>query len=192
MRAVAAQDARYAPESIGHHAHFFDARGGTRVKGCSSSHDMLGMTSVPSAPGVAWSAAISPARAALHRFDLRKAQWTTAARRPAARPGRGVGRSKVGETGWAGMRESITAPTRVGIAVGAKRRAFKKVESPVAQSGKSHPLPPSSAKIVRRKGEYFFGVSSGSAAVETPNPEKRKRLCEIVAQNAHRCPIPLE
>ena len=77
MRAVAAQDARYAPESIGHHAHFFDARGGTRVKGVfivprHAGHDQRALR-----PRVAWSAAISPAGPPSTGLTFEKAQWTS-------------------------------------------------------------------------------------------------------------------
>ena len=77
MRAVAAQDARLPPEGIGDHAHFFDAGGRPRIKGCSSSHDMLGITSVPAGPRAAWRAAINPAGPPSTGLTFEKAQWTS-------------------------------------------------------------------------------------------------------------------
>ena len=60
--------------SIGHHAHFFDARGwNAGQKGrCSSSHDMLGMTSVPFGPRVSLERGDPARQGRLHRFDLRE------------------------------------------------------------------------------------------------------------------------
>ena len=71
MRAVAAQDARLPPEGIGDHAHFFDAGVDRGSKGCSSSHDMLGITSACGAQG-SLEGGDQSGRAALHRFDLRE------------------------------------------------------------------------------------------------------------------------
>ena len=41
-------------------------------KGCSSSHDMLGITSVPAGPSGSLEGGDQSGRAALHRFDLRE------------------------------------------------------------------------------------------------------------------------
>ena len=113
------------PKSIGHHAHFFDARGGTRVKGCSSSHDMLGMTSVPFGPRGSWSAAISPAGPPSTGLTFEKAHGP-AARRPAARPGRGVGRS-VGLGDRLGGHEGIISqPHQSRNSGGRKTQGFQK------------------------------------------------------------------
>ena len=71
MRAVAAQDARL-PQKVSATTPISSMQGVDRgSKGCSSSHDMLGITSVPAGPEAAWRAAINP-QAALHRFDLRE------------------------------------------------------------------------------------------------------------------------
>ena len=48
-------------------------QGSTADQGCSSSHDMLGITSVPAGPGAALEGGDQSGRAALHRFDLRGA-----------------------------------------------------------------------------------------------------------------------
>ena len=101
--------------------------------------------------------------------------------------------SWVGETGWAGMRESYHSPHQSRNSGGRKTQGFQKVESPVAQSGKSHPPAPFQRENRAPEGGVFsFGVSTAALPLWKLNPEKRKRLCEIVAQNAHRCPIPLE
>ena len=72
---AAAQDARHAPESIGHHAHFFVTRVERGSKGCSSSHDMLGMTSALRSR-VAWSGD-HPAGPPSTGLTFEKAQWTS-------------------------------------------------------------------------------------------------------------------
>ena len=120
MRAVAAQDARLPPEGIGDHAHFFDAGGRPRIKGCSSSHDMLGITSVPAGPG-STEGGDQSGRAALHRFDLREGAVDEQHAARLNTEGVELGDQLGLRNGLLWHGESYHRPHQVEIAVGAKR-----------------------------------------------------------------------
>ena len=139
-------------------------------KGCSSSHDMLGMTSVPLRPQGSLSAAISPAGPPSTGLTFEKAQWTSSTPPGCTPRAWSWAISWVGETGWAGMRNHITAPTRVGIAVGAKRRAFKKSKALSRNRGRASSLP-FQRENRAPEGEYFFGFQR---ALPLWKPQTRK------------------
>ena len=137
-------------------------------------------------PRVAWSAAISPAGPPSTGLTFEKAQWTSSTP-PGCTPRAWVGRSvelgrPVGQA-W----ESYHSPHQSRNSGGRKTQGFQKVEKPCRAIGEEPSLPPSSAKIVRRKGSIFlWGFHSGSAAGR--QTRKRKRLCGN--RGAKRPPLP--
>ena len=121
---------------------------------------MLGMTSVPFGPRVAWSAAISSAGPPSTGLTFEKAQWTSSTPLGCTPRAWSWAISWVGETGWAGMRESYHSPHQSRNSGGRKTQGFQKVEKPCRAIGEEPSLPPSSAKIVRRKGSIFFSTAA--------------------------------
>ena len=146
-------------------------QGGTRVKGVfivprHAGHDQRALR-----PQGSLERGDHPGRPPSTGLTFEKAQWTSST--PLGQTPRAwswaIG---VGETGWAGMRESYHSPHQSRNSGGRKTQGFQKSKALSRNRGRA--ICPFQRENRAPEGEY--GFHSGSAAVETPNPEKRKRL----------------